>query len=119
MSNSQPNGFFQKYKELIVTTIICLFLTGIYDSINNQTAEIKKWYELMIGINEKVKVQADNLHRLEKSLETHVQHADERFKDQNRRLRSIEFETIPRQIHRYKSQIKEDTSSAKDTKTNY
>jgi predicted nucleic acid-binding Zn-ribbon protein len=119
MNNPQTNGFFQKYKELIVTTIICLFLTGIYDSINNQTAEIKKWYELMIGINEKVKVQADNLHRLEKSLETHVQHADERFNDHNQRIRSIEFKTIPRGIHRYKSLIKEDTSHVEDTKTNY
>ena len=119
MNNPQTNGFFQKYKELIVTTIICLFLTGIYDSINNQTAEIKKWYELMIGINEKVKVQADNLHRLEKSLETHVQNTDERFKDHNNRIRSIEFKTIPTQLHRYKSLIKEDTSHAEDTKTNY
>jgi len=119
VNNLKTDSFFKKYKELIVTTIICLFLTGIYDSINNQTAEIKKWYQLMIGINEKVKVQADNLHRLEKSLETHVQHADERFKDQNRRIRSIEFETIPRGIHPYKSQIKEDTSSAKNIKTDY
>jgi hypothetical protein len=119
MSNSQPNGFFQKYKELIVTTIICLFLTGIYDSINNQTAEIKKWYELMIGINEKVKVQADNLHRLEKSLETHVQHANERFKDQNGRIRTIEFEIIPRRTNRLKSLTKKDTTDAQDTKTNY
>src|SRR6056297_3181470 len=96
MSSLQSNGFLQTYKELIVTTIICLFLTGIYDSINNQTAEIKKWYQLMIGISEKVKVQADNLHRLEKSLETHVQRTDEVFDDHNQRIRSIEFEIIPR-----------------------
>jgi hypothetical protein len=115
MSNSQPNGFFKKYKELIVTTIICLFLTGIYDSINNQTAEIKKWYQLMIGINEKVKVQADNLHRLEKSLETHVQRTDGRFEDHNQRIRSIEFEIIPRRLNRLKSLTKEDTTDAKDS----
>ena len=119
MSNPKTDGFLQKYKELIVTTIICLFLTGIYDSINNQTAEIKKWYELMIGINEKVKVQADNLHRLEKDLETHVQHADGRFDDYNQRIRSIEFEIIPRRIHRYKSPTEEDTTDAKDTNPNY
>jgi hypothetical protein len=115
MSNSQPNGFFQKYKELIVTTIICLFLTGIYDSINNQTAEIKKWYELMIGINETVKVQADNLHRLEKNLETHVQRTDDIFDDHNQRIRSIEFEIIPRRIHRPKPLTKEDTTDAKNS----
>lgn len=119
MSNSQPNGFFQKYKELIVTTIICLFLTGIYDSINNQTAEIKKWYELMIGINEKVKVQADNLNKLEKSLETHVQRTDSRFDDHNQRIRSIEFEIIPRRIHQLKPITKEDTTDAKDTIADY
>ena len=115
MSNAQPNGFFQKYKELIVTTIICLFLTGIYDSINNQTAEIKKWYELMISVNEKVKVQADNLHRLEKSLETHVQRTDGRFMDHNSRIRSLEFVIIPRQHHQYKSQTAEDSTNAKYT----
>ncbi|MCW9709060.1 hypothetical protein [Fodinibius salsisoli] len=119
MSNSQPNGFFQKYKELIVTTIICLFLTGIYDSINNQTAEIKKWYELMIGINEKVKVQADNLSKLEKSLETHVQRTDEIFDDHNQRIRSIEFEIIPRRIHQHKPPIEGDTTDAKDTIADY
>ena len=119
MNSSQTDGFFKKYKELIVTTIICLFLTGIYDSINNQTAEIKKWYELMIGINEKVKVQADNLSKLEKSLETHVERTDNRFEDHNKRIRSIEFEIIPRKIRQYKSPIKVDTTDAQDTKTNY
>ncbi|MDR8390010.1 hypothetical protein NC796_02590 [Aliifodinibius sp. S!AR15-10] len=119
MSNSQTDGFFKKYKELIVTTIICLFLTGIYDSINNQTAEIKKWYELMVGINEKVKVQADNLNKLEKSLETHALRTDERFKDHNSRIRSIEFEVIPRQINRLQSQTKKDTTDAKDTIADY
>jgi len=115
MSKLKTDGFLQKYKELIVTTIICLFLTGIYDSINNQTAEIKKWYELMIGINEKVKVQADNLHRLEKSLETHVQRTDGRFMDHNSRIRSLEFVIIPRQSHQYKSPTTEDSTNAKNT----
>ncbi|WP_441000444.1 hypothetical protein [Fodinibius sp. SL11] len=119
MSNSQSSDFFQKYKELIVTTIICLFLTGIYDSINNQTAEIKKWYELMIGINEKVKVQADNLSKLEKSLETHVQRTDSRFDDHNQRIRSIEFEIIPRRINQYKSLTKGDTTNAENINTDY
>jgi len=119
MSNPKTDGFLQKYKELIVTTIICLFLTGIYDSINNQTVEIKKWYELMIGINEKVKVQADNLQRLEKNLEKHVQRTDDRFMDYNSRIRSIEFEIIPRRIHRYKSPTKEDTTDVKDTIADY
>ncbi len=115
MSNSQPNGFFQKYKELIVTTIICLFLTGIYDSINNQTAEIKKWYQLMIGINEKVKVQADNLSKLEKSLENHVKRTDGRFDNHNQRIRSIEFEIIPRRLNRLKSLNNQDTTDAEDS----
>ena len=119
MNNSKTDSFFKKYKELIVTTIICLFLTGIYDSINNQTAEIKKWYQLMIGINEKVKVQADNLSKLEKSLETHVQRTDSRFDDHNQRIRSIEFEIIPRQTHQYKPPIEADTTYAKDTITDY
>ncbi len=119
MSKFQTDGFFQKYKELIVTTIICLFLTGIYDSINNQTAEIKKWYELMIGINEKVKVQANNLSKLEESLETHVRRTNGRFEDHNQRIRSIEFEIIPRRIHQYKSPTKQDTTDAENTKTHH
>ncbi|MDR8389858.1 hypothetical protein NC796_01830 [Aliifodinibius sp. S!AR15-10] len=119
MINSKADSFFKKYKELIVTTIICLFLTGIYDSINNQTAEIKKWYELMIGINEKVKVQADNLSKLEKSLETHVQRTDGRFDEHNQRIRSIEFEIIPRRINRFKPLTEEDTTDAEDTNTHY
>lgn len=114
MNNSKADSFFKKYKELIVTTIICLFLTGIYDSINNQTAEIKKWYELMIGINEKVKVQADHLGRLEKSLENHVDRTDDRFKDHNDRLRSIEFEVIPYRHQLRLTQSNEDTTYAKD-----
>lgn len=111
---SYSDSFLKKYKELIVTTIICLFLTGIYDSINNQTAEIKKWYELMIGINEKVKVQADYLGRLEKSLENHVQRTDDRFKEQSDRIRSIEIEVIPYRYKLRSTQSKEDTTHAKD-----
>ena len=114
MSNSQPNGFFQNYKELIVTTIICLFLTGIYDSINNQTAEIKKWYQLMIGINEKVKVQADQLGRLEKILESYVQRTDDRFKDQADRIRSIELVVIPYRLQLRPTLTTEDTTYGKD-----
>ncbi|WP_440999898.1 hypothetical protein [Fodinibius sp. SL11] len=114
MSNSQADGFFQKYKELIVTTIICLFLTGIYDSINNQTAEIKKWYELMIGINEKVKVQADNLNKLEKNLETHVERTNVRFNDHNKRIRTIEFEVLPYKPSSKTFPSTHDTSHAKD-----
>lgn len=119
MSNSQADSFFKKYKELIVTTIICLFLTGIYDSINNQTAEIKKWYQLMIGINEKVKVQADNLSKLEKSLETHAQRTDGRFDEHNKRIRSIEFEIIPRRLNRLKSLTNQDTTDAKGSIADY
>jgi hypothetical protein len=115
MNNSKTDSFFKKYKELIVTTIICLFLTGIYDSINNQTAEIKKWYELMIGINEKVKVQAHSLSKLEQSLETHLERTDDRFNDHNRRIRSIEFKIIPRQPRQYKSPTREDSTNAKKT----
>ena len=90
-------------------------IESIYDSINNQTAEIKKWYELMIGISEKVKVQADNLSKLEKSLETHVQRTDSRFDDHNQRIRSIEFELIPRRINRLKSPTSKDTTDAQNT----
>jgi len=114
MNNSKADSFFKKYKELIVTTIICLFLTGIYDSINNQTAEIKKWYQLMIGINEKVKVQADHLGRLEKSLENHLQRTDDRFKDQGDRIRSIELEVIPYSHQLRSTQSNEDTTHAKN-----
>lgn len=108
------NGFFQRYKELIVTTIICLFLTGIYDSINNQTAEIKKWYQLMISVNEKVKIQAIQLGKLEKSIESHVEHTTGRFKDHNDRIRSIEFEVLPYKLHIQKSPLPEDTTHARN-----
>ncbi|SHG40148.1 hypothetical protein SAMN05443144_12718 [Fodinibius roseus] len=114
MNNSKTGSFFKTYKELIVTTIICLFLTGIYDSINNQTAEIKKWYDLMIGINEKVKVQANNLNKLEKSLETHVQRTDGRFNDHNKRIRTIEFEVLPYKPSSKTFPSTQDTSHAKD-----
>ncbi len=114
MNNPQTDGFFQKYKELIVTTIICLFLTGIYDSINNQTAEIKKWYQLMIGINEKVKVHANNLSKLEESLETHVQRTDDRFNNHNKRIRTIEFEVLPYKPPSNTFPSTQDTSHAKD-----
>lgn len=113
MNNSKTDSFFKTYKELIVTTIICLFLTGIYDSINNQTAEIKKWYELMIGINEKVKVQANNLSKLEKSLETHLERTDGRFNDHNKRIRMIEFEVLPYKPPSDPFPSTHDTSNAK------
>ena len=114
MSNSQADGFFQKYKELIITTIICLFLTGIYDSINTQTAEIKKWYQLMISVKEKVNVQADNLIKLERRLETHASKSNERFKEHNARIRTLEFEVIPYKLRHRRIQSTEDTTYAKD-----
>ena len=108
------DGFFRKYKELIITTIICLFLTGIYDSINNQTAEIKKWYELMIGIKETVKAQIDNLDKLEKRLESHMDKTDFRFRDHNGRIRALEFEVIPYRSQRHQYQPKVDSTHVKD-----
>lgn len=105
------NSFFQRYKELIVTTIICLFLTGIYDSINTQTAEIKKWYQLMIGINERVKVQATQLGNLQREVELQAEHADQRFKEQRDRIRSVELQVVPFRGNLYNlQQPNEDTT---------
>ena len=108
------NGFFRKYKELIITTIICLFLTGIYDSINNQTAEIKKWYELMIGIKETVKAQTNNLDRLQENLENHIDKTDFQFRDHNDRIRILEFEVIPYKSQMYPSHTETDSTYAKN-----
>lgn len=118
MSETKPKlgseGFFQKYKELIITTIICLFLTGIYDSINTQTAEIKKWYQLMISVKEKVDVQTNNLIKLERQLENHTSKSDDHFKEHNSRIRTLEFEVIPYKLRPGRTQSTEDTTYAKD-----
>jgi len=104
MNNSakQPNpamkfeSYVIRYKELIITTIICLFLTGIYDSINNQTAEIKKWYELMINIRAEQKIQGIDLESLKESLDEHQRHATYRLDEYDGRIRALEIEIIPK-----------------------
>lgn len=84
-----------RYKELIITTIICLFLTGIYESINSQTAEIKKWYQLMVTLQADQRVQTVDLESLKNSLDNHVEESTFRFDQQNDRIRTLEFEIIP------------------------
>ena len=86
-----------RYKELIITTIICLFLTGIYDSINNQTAEIKKWYELMINIQAEQRIQSLDLESLKHTLDDHQENATTRMDAHESRIRELELEIIPKQ----------------------
>jgi len=89
--------YISKYKELIITTVICLFLTGIYDSINNQTAEIKKWYELMINIQAEQRIQSIDLEMLKKSIETHQSSTIITLEEHEGRLRALEYEITPQQ----------------------
>ncbi|MBD3617706.1 MAG: hypothetical protein HUJ22_14200 [Gracilimonas sp.] len=86
----KPEHYLSKYKELIITTIICLFLTGIYDSINNQTAEIKRWYELMINIRAEQKIQGVDLESLKQSIETYRTKTDQELNNHEQRIQSLE-----------------------------
>jgi len=90
-------SYISRYKEVIMTTIICLFLTGIYDSINNQTAEIKKWYELMINIQAEQRIQSIDLESLKNSMENHQNHSTYRIEDHEGRIRALEIEIKPKQ----------------------
>ena len=90
-------SYISRYKEVIMTTIICLFLTGIYDSINNQTAEIKKWYELMINIQAEQRIQSIDLESLKNSMENHQNHSTFRLEDHEGRIRALEIEITPKQ----------------------
>src|SRR6056297_4257577 len=88
-----PNHFesyISRYKEVIMTTIICLFLTGIYDSINNQTAEIKKWYELMINIQAEQRIQSIDLETLKNTLDNHHTQSTVRLEEHEGRIRALE-----------------------------
>ncbi|MGF1670173.1 MAG: hypothetical protein ACFCU6_06975 [Balneolaceae bacterium] len=100
----KPYRPLRKYKEVIITTIICLFLTGIYDSINNQTAEIKKWYELMINIRAEQKIQGVDLESLKKSLDDHQNLSTYRLQDLEGRIRALEIEITPKQTQNPPSQ---------------
>ncbi|MDZ7660480.1 hypothetical protein [Fodinibius sp.] len=82
--------YLGKYKELIITTIICLFLTGIYDSINNQTAEIKRWYELMINIQAEQKIQGVDLELIKESIETFQIQTNQELDNHQQRIQSLE-----------------------------
>ena len=90
-------SYVSRYKELIITTMICLFLTGIYDSINNQTAEIKKWYELMINIQAEQRIQSIDLESLKNTLDNHQTQSTVRLEDHEGRIRALELEIIPKQ----------------------
>lgn len=91
MSKSpKPEHYLSKYKELIITTIICLFLTGIYDSINNQTAEIKRWYELMINIRAEQKIQGVDLESIKESIESLQSKTDQELTNHEQRIQSLE-----------------------------
>ena len=90
-------SYVSRYKELIITTIICLFLTGIYDSINNQTAEIKKWYELMINIQAEQRIQSIDMDSLRKSIEDHRTTTDIALDEHEGRLRALETVITPTQ----------------------
>lgn len=89
-------SYISRYKEVIMTTIICLFLTGIYDSINNQTAEIKKWYELMINIQAEQRIQSIDLESLKKSIETNQSSTTITLEEHEGRLRALEIEITPK-----------------------
>jgi hypothetical protein len=88
---TRPGGILHKYKELIVTTIICLFLTGIYDSVNKQTDEIRKWYELMVNIQADMKIRDVDLETMQLNLKEHTDKAGVTFGDHERRIRDLEY----------------------------
>lgn len=92
---NRVESYFSRYKELIITTIICLFLTGIYDSINTQTAEIKKWYQLMVNLQAEQRIQTVDLEALKESLDQHLNSSILRFNQQESRIRTLEYEIIP------------------------
>jgi len=77
--------------------VIYLFLTGIYNSINNQTAEIKKWYELMINIRAEQRIQSIDLDTIKKPMDEHQSTIDVTLDDHDRRLRVLEHDLIPNQ----------------------
>lgn len=87
---SSTETYLGKYKELIITTIICLFLTGIYDSINNQTAEIKRWYELMINIQAEQKIQGVDLELIKESIQTFQIQTNQELDNHQQRIQSLE-----------------------------
>ncbi|MEX2602791.1 MAG: hypothetical protein WD361_01245 [Gracilimonas sp.] len=87
---SSSETYLSKYKELIITTIICLFLTGIYDSINNQTAEIKRWYELMINIQAEQRIQGVDLELIKESIETFQIQTNHELDNHQQRIQSLE-----------------------------
>jgi len=101
---NQVESYISRYKEVIMTTIICLFLTGIYDSINNQTAEIKKWYELMINIQAEQRIQSIDLESLKNSMENYQNHSSFRLEDHEGRIRALEIEITPKQSQNQSSQ---------------
>jgi len=90
-------SYFSRYKELIITAVICLFLTGIYDSINNQTAEIKKWYELMINIQAEQRIQSIDLESLKSTLDNHHTQSTVRLEEHEGRIRALELKITPKQ----------------------
>jgi hypothetical protein len=87
---SNTETYLSKYKELIITTIICLFLTGIYDSINNQTTEIKRWYELMINIQAEQRIQGVDLELIKESIENFQIETNQELDNHQQRIQSLE-----------------------------
>ena len=99
MSND-PQSWIQKYKEFIVTTIICLILTGIYDSLNSQNEKIDKWYETMIKLQGTVNENTKDMDRFQGKIDNH-----------EGRIRNLEIEVTPWVSEQRRSeQIKEDTA---------
>jgi hypothetical protein len=94
-SPEKAEKFYVKYKELIVTTIICLFLSGIYDSLNTQTQEIRKWYELMLNLQADQRVQEVDMKNIHDSLLDYRQEFNSKHTDHEGRIRTLEYDMAP------------------------
>ncbi|MEX2352208.1 MAG: hypothetical protein WD529_07225 [Balneolaceae bacterium] len=88
------SSFFSRYKELIVTSIICLFLTGIYDSVNKQTEEIKRWYQIMVNIQADQRIQSVDIESLRMNLDElnkNIGQTDHTLQEHHDRIRELEY----------------------------
>ena len=67
-----------------------MFLTGIYTSVNEQTVEIRKWYELMITIQADHRVHVGTVDSFQRDIERYHGTVDERISDHEYRIRELE-----------------------------
>lgn len=77
-----------------MTSIICLFLTGIYDSVNKQTEEIKRWYQIMVNIQADQRIQSVDIKSLRMNLNElnrDIGQTDHTLQEHHDRIRELEY----------------------------